>query len=279
MTQAAGRASVGARVVSTRTWIMAGVASALALIGNVVALADWRAVYGNETSALVDAALAQDVVTAAVVVPLVAVTAVLVSRGSLRAHLVGLGALAFLVYNYAIYCFSITFGPLFLVWTAVLGLSIYALVTGIRAAAQTDLTSVVRPSRVAAGVLMGVAVLFAVLWLGEILPDTINGRPSTSAADWEVPTNPVHVLDLGFFLPAAFIVGLSLRKHDPAALMLAPGLLVWFALTCLPIVLTPAVATVRSSDAAWGAVGPVLLIAALTLFALGSTISTKRASS
>jgi hypothetical protein len=256
------------RTLLTMTWLVAGIASALALIGNVVALSDWRGVYGGETSALVDAALAQDIVTAAVVVPLVAVTARLASRGSVRAHLIGLGALAFLVYNYAIYCFSISFGPLFLLWTAVLGLSIYALVTGLRAAGPADLGSVVRPSRPAVVVLMGVAVLFAVLWFSEIIPDTINGRGSTSASEWAVPTNPVHVLDLGLFLPTAFAVGFRLSKNARDGLLLAPGMLVWFALTGLPIVLTPVVASIRSTDAAWGAVGPIAGIGVVALMAL-----------
>jgi hypothetical protein len=38
--------------------------------------------------------------------------------GSVKAHLLGLGAMAFLTYNYVIFCFSVTFGPLFLLWTA-----------------------------------------------------------------------------------------------------------------------------------------------------------------
>jgi hypothetical protein len=258
---------------------VAGFASALALTGNVIALTDWRAIYGDETSALVDAAVAQDIVTAVVVVPFVVVTAVLVARGSVRAHLVGLGALGFLAYNYAIYCFSISFGPLFLVWTAVLGLSIYALVTGVRAAGRADLASVVRPSKVAVVVLMGVAVLFSLLWLSEIIPDTIYGRGSTSAADWEVPTNPVHVLDLGIFLPTAFVTGLRLSQNAGVGLMLAPGMLAWFVLTSLPILLTPVVASVRSTDAAWGAVAPVLVIVALASFALGSTLAADRTAS
>ena len=267
MTVMHDRRSEHQQVLLTRTWLLAGVASALALVGNVIALADWRAIYGDETTVMVDAALAQDLVTAAVVVPLIAGTALLVLRGSVRAHLVGLGALAFLAYNYAIYCFSITFGPLFLVWTTVLGLSIYALVTGVRAAGHVDL-SVVRPSRLAVVVLAGVAVLFALLWLSEIIPDLVNGRKSASAADWNVPTNPVHVLDLGLFLPAAFMVGVRLSKNARDALILAPGMLVWFVLTGLPILLTPVVASVRSTEAMWGAVGPVAGISLAALVAL-----------
>jgi hypothetical protein len=36
-------------------------------------------------------------------------------------------------YNYAIYAFSVHFGPLFLVWVAVLGLALFALIGGLTA--------------------------------------------------------------------------------------------------------------------------------------------------
>jgi hypothetical protein len=55
---------------------------------------------------------------------------------------------------------------------------------------------------------------FTLLWLSQIVPDLLAHRPSTSASQWNVPTNPVHVLDLAFFLPAAAASGvLLLRRH------------------------------------------------------------------
>jgi hypothetical protein len=55
--------------------------------------------------------------------------------------------------------------------------------------------------------LIAVAGLFASLWLGEIVPDLVAGGASRSASTWQVSTNPVHVLDLAFFLPAVAISG------------------------------------------------------------------------
>ena len=48
-------------------------------------------------------------------------------RGSTRASLVTLGLLIYVVYSYILYAFFIHFGPWFLVYVAVLGLSTYAL--------------------------------------------------------------------------------------------------------------------------------------------------------
>ena len=64
-----------------------------------------------------------------------------------------------------------------------------------------------RPLRWPGWFLIGAAALFTLLWLSQILPDLLAQRPSRSASELNVPTNPVHVLDLAFFLPAAATTG------------------------------------------------------------------------
>jgi hypothetical protein len=49
----------------------------------------------------------------------------------LRAYLGSIGVLAYSVYAYAIYVFDIHFGPLFIVYVAVFGLSIWALIAAL----------------------------------------------------------------------------------------------------------------------------------------------------
>ena len=119
---------------TARPWLVLSlIAAALAVAGNVVALSVDR-IYENLTSVFLPQALAQDIVDLALVAPLIVVTAVLALRGSLRAWLVWLGALTFTVYNYVIYVVAIDFGPLFLLWVAVLGVALFCLVGGVGAA-------------------------------------------------------------------------------------------------------------------------------------------------
>ncbi len=110
-------------------------AALLAMVGSVVGLFDADGIYGKETLPLVDQAIAQDAVNLLVVSPAIIVLAVLTRRGCPRAYLVWLGLLAFTVYNYVIYAVSLHFGPLFLLWAAVLGLALYALLGGVAVAA------------------------------------------------------------------------------------------------------------------------------------------------
>ncbi len=106
-------------------------AALLAAVGSVIGLVAPHRIDGGETAALGDAATAQDIVNLTLVAPLLILLAAGARRGSIRAYLTLFGALAFTVYNYAIYAFSIHFGPLFLLWTAVLGLSLFALIGGL----------------------------------------------------------------------------------------------------------------------------------------------------
>ena len=108
-------------------WARLSVATALlAAAGSVVGLLEPELIYGRETPVLYSSAIAQDLANLFLVAPLMLVLTVRASRGSRRSWLCLIGFLAFTAYNYAIYAFSIHFGPLFLVWVTVLGLSVFA---------------------------------------------------------------------------------------------------------------------------------------------------------
>ena len=257
------------RVPRTSLWLTLA-AAGLSAVGCVVGLVAANDIYGDETPTLRDAATAQDLVGLVVVAPLLLVLALAAARGSLLGWLCCLGALEFTTYNYAIYAFSIHFGPLFLVWTAVLGLSLFALITAL--AAMTNSTVRPRsgpgPRRLTGWFLIAVAGLFTLVWLREIVPDLVARRPSTSAAEWNVPTNPVHVLDLAFFLPAIAITGVLLMRRHWLGDATAAAQLIFVELTCLPILVTPFVARSRGHDPVWSVMAPIGVIAVVALVVL-----------
>ena len=49
----------------------------------------------------------------------------------MRAQLIWLGVLVYLIYTYVTYAFVVRFNPLFLVYVALLGCSLYALIGGL----------------------------------------------------------------------------------------------------------------------------------------------------
>jgi hypothetical protein len=252
-------------------------AAVIAAAGSIVGLAASGGIYGRETAAFLDQAIAQDIVNIAVVSPAIIVSALLARRGSLTAWLAWLGAVAFTVYNYVIYTLSIHAGPLFLAWVAVLGLSLYALIGDLVALDPRSVGArfVSAPRRTVGWFLIVVAALFCGLWLTDIVPALLSGQVPAAARDLGLPSNPVHVLDLAFYLPATFTAGALLLRNRAAGYVLAPALLGFLALTGLPIMVTPFVASQRGDTPAWAVLAPitaVTIISAGLLIRLLSTI-------
>lgn len=252
-------------------WTGLAIAGALtAGVGSLVGLARIDRIYGGETESFIAQAIAQDLVNLVVVAPLLLITSLLARRGSPRAYLVWLGALAFTIYNYVIYTVSISFGPLFLVWVAALGFALFALIGGLIDIDADDVAShfTRRRQRFAAIYLIVAAVLFGFLWLSDIVPSLLDGTTPQGAAELNLPTNPVHVLDLAFFLPAVLIVGIQLLRKRPLGYLAGPGLLVFLILTGLPILVTPFISDARGEEPAWGVMGPIGVITVIALAAL-----------
>lgn len=196
-------------------------------------------VFRGDSPYLVAQAVGQDLVTLLVALPALVVGAVLAARGSDRARMVWLGVLVYLVYTYAIYAFHIKFNSLFLVYVALLGFSLYALIGGL---ATTDFDGIkarhTREStaRTAGIFLLVVSVLFYFVWLGEVVPALISGEVPQSIAQNGTPTNGVHVLDMAWILPSLALTGFWLRRKRPVAYALAGALLTFLPLLALAIV-------------------------------------------
>lgn len=258
-------------------WLRLSIAAALlAFVGSLGGLL-LPSIYSQLTPAFLSQAFAQDLANLFLVSPVMLLSAVLALKGSLRAYLLWLGFVVFTVYNYVIYTFSVPFGSLFILWIAVLGLSTYALIGGIASAdhaqIQSNFTSATR-ARVVAWVLLVAAVVFAVLWLSEDVPALLAGTAPASLAALGVPTNPVHILDLAFFLPAAVLNAVMLLRRMPLAHTLAPPLLVFMLLTALPILLTPLVQSSIGQTPTWAVAAPIgaftVALVALLLWLMAS---------
>ena len=265
---------------SSAIWLWLSIAAALlAIAGSIISLSV-KSIYAGLTSAFLPQALAQDIANLAIVSPLWLILASLALRGSLRAYLLWLGVLTFTVYNYVIYTFSVPFGSLFLLWVAVLGMCIYSLIGGVTAVDHKVVASSFASRcaiQVVAWFLIITGVLFSFLWLSEDIPALLSNTRPQSLVDMALPTHPVHILDLGFFLPAVIATGVMLIRRKSLAYTLAPAFIIFLIVTGIPILITPVVQSVRGKAAAWGVVVPIgtltVLLSALLIWLL-STIRT-----
>lgn len=186
--------------------------------------------------ALVSQAKAQDLVTLVVALPVLVSAAVLARSGSLRAHLAWLGCMVYLVYTYAGYAFAVKYNPLFLVYIALLGCSLFALIGGL---AELDMAEIKaryagqKPARAASLFLAGLMALFYAVWLSELVPALIAGTIPQSILDSGTPTNMIHVLDMAWILPSFGIAALSLWRKEPLGYATVGVLLVFLVLLVL----------------------------------------------
>jgi hypothetical protein len=173
-------------------------------------------------------------------------------------------------YTFAIYAFAVHFGPLFLLHVAVLGLAAWALIgffADLDPARVRDAYPSDGPRRFVAGFLMVIAGAFALLWLGQDLPAMVDGEPSEELRDTGLLTNPVHVLDLAFFLPTAMVAGALLRRGRAWGYALAPVVLTAMVGISLGIVTLTLVGVARDQDASLvvaGVIGAVGVVQAVT---------------
>lgn len=195
--------------------------------------------YAQETAGWAAQGTGQDWVNLVLVAPWLAVTGWLARRGAARARLLLGGALVYTAYSFAIYAFALHFNRLFLFYCATLGLSCFALVALGASFGRGDLLGwyIERRTARAAGAWLGaMAVLFAGLWLTELLPSILHGLIPASVAESGLLVNPVHVLDLSLALPAMLLAGLSLWRRRPLGLWLGPVLLAFSVLMMVALV-------------------------------------------
>lgn len=199
-----------------------------------------KSTYVRETASYAMQSVGQDIENLAAAVVLL-LAGYFVSRGSVKALLIWWGVLLALIYSYLIYAFAVHFNFLFLIYVAIAGLSFYALVGSLLYLHLKTLQlsfAAVTKTRVVSIFLLVLAILFYLQWLGEDIPALLSGKIPSSVTENGLLTNPVHVLDIGFLLPAMIITAVLLWRRGLLGYMLAVPLLVFSSLTCIGILAT-----------------------------------------
>jgi hypothetical protein len=212
-----------ATIAIPRVWIALSIAAAIAT-GISSAAGAFGSAYARETPSWAAQGTGQDLVNLFVAAPLLIATAVFTARGSLRALLVWLGLLLYIVYSYVLYAFDVHFNRLFLFYVAALACAFYACVGAILTLDHRRLAAAFpseTPTRAMTVLLVAVGVLFAALWLADIVPALTSGRAPASVDEVGLPVNPIHVLDLAFALPGLIAVGALVHRRHPIGMLLA----------------------------------------------------------
>jgi hypothetical protein len=212
--------AIPSRLATIATVLAAGASLAgLAVRGLYVDSPNW-----------VQQAQGTDLATMFLAVPVLLVGLWTASRGSAAGRLAVVAGLLYLVYNYAIYAFSVAMNPLTAIHIAIFGLSLWSLLLAGRSAVEgAESVTDGLNRRAAGGLLIAVATLFGLLWVAQIATVATTGVLPPDLVKAEISSNPVYALDLAFFLPLCAIAGIGLLRRNGAAAFAFP-MLVWVPL-------------------------------------------------
>jgi hypothetical protein len=190
-----------------------------------------------------------DLATLLLAVPTLVVSLVLGHRGSDRARLVWLGALAYTVYNYAFYLFGTAFNDFFLLYAALVSLS---LITVAGAAPAMLATHRVVPrvrARAVAVYMAVVGVMFAAMWTAEAVRYLASGTVPKVIGQSGIHTSIVFALDLTLIVPGFLIGAVLLWRQHPE------GVVFGVTMNVLGVLYMPALAFAAAFQANAGITG------------------------
>jgi hypothetical protein len=177
----------------TFPFALSSIVAALLLISSIAGLLFGQGGLYEPNPATLPSFRTQDVITLVVVVPLLVTCLWLVRRGSVRGLLVWMGTLFYVAYAYSFAVLGTWLPPLFLVYVAIVSMSVYGLIFVL---VSTDAEAVrarfsdQTPVRWAGGFLIVMSLLLATLWVAMIVGDTLSGTQQRSARCWSSGRSP-----------------------------------------------------------------------------------------
>jgi hypothetical protein len=225
--------------------------------------------------------LGNDAVTLFLAVPIL-VGAMIVStrkdpkglQRPLGSYLVWMGALDYMLYNYAFYLFGAAFNWFFLVYAALLALSIFALILGLANFDVNGISQQVRkeaPVKWIGGYFLFVASGLGLVYLIQSIGFIFTDNVPAIVAITEHPTNVVFALDLTLLIPWLILGALWLMKHRPwgyviAGILNVKGPLYTLVLAVNSILVVRAGISETSELPLWGALTALGLIASALFY-------------
>lgn len=226
----------------------------------------------NGTAVMNGSARGTALVVLVVAVPALVVSMLAAARGWVAAVIVWLGATAHLLYNGVLFLFATPFNRLFLLYCAMFALSVWTAISVLRAidvpafaAAQVGRAL---PARAIASYLWVIAALNALVWLARVVPATFNGTPPAFLEGTGLPTNPVYVQDLSFWIPLMVVSAFWLWRRRAWGYVLGGALLVWGPIESVSIAVDQAFGHTADPASTVASVAIVPVFVALALVGL-----------
>lgn len=210
----------------------------LFIISDSVAGLLMPSIYAAETLNWSTQTYSQDFIDLVLVMPVLVISCIYTVKGKVFGLYVCAGVYLYLSYTFTIYTFALHFNSLFLCYCITFGLSVYGLI-------YIFYCLLIHPEKLQTGEIkkdlfmscyfIGIAILFSMLWLSEIVPALLYHKLPASIVLTGLPVNPVQALDLSLLLPLVFMTGLWIKQGKMIGKILAPIISTFFVLMSLTI--------------------------------------------
>lgn len=183
-------------------------------------------VYAYNARRVIAEGIGWDIFTLVFAVPALLAALPSLARGSLRGRLFALGVLGYLFYQYLMYAVTWAFGPLFLPFVIIYGLSLVAvgwIVSTMSLAEVAQRASGDFPRRGMAVLCFLLAAVLVVMWLGRIAAAM---RGEIQGVLHGQTTLVVQALDLGLIVPLALFTGVAAWRGRAIGYLLSAALVV-----------------------------------------------------
>lgn len=196
-----------------------------AITGEVVTVYG-TGIYKNDSVSVVAQGIASDMVTLFLAIPASLIALFLAVKNSFRAQLTLTGLIGYFLYTYMSYTFLWSYNPLFIIYTVLMSLSLFAFIIAMTSFDLSDIThrfSDKFPVRWVSGYLISISILLALLWLGKLAP-TFGGAVPVGLEHYT--TLVIQGMDLGFIVPAGLVTAYLLLNRKPLGYLLSGILIV-----------------------------------------------------
>ena len=181
-----------------------------------------KGLYARDSVSTASQAIAQDVVTLVVAIPLLIISLYLVKKKSKKGLFLLTGTVGYFLYTYTSYAFLVVFNALYLVYVVLMILSFYSFILCLMELNQFEIREMVSdsfPRKTLSVFFFAVGIMLMGMWLGRIVPALMDGSAPVGLEHYS--TLGIQTLDLGWVVPASIVTAYLLRKENKWGYLLA----------------------------------------------------------
>ena len=180
-----------------------------------------KGLYKNDSVSCGSQAVGQDIVTLAIVLPLLLISVFMYRKNLLKGKLLLAGTLGYFLYTYTSYSFLCMYNSFFLIYVMLMSLSFYAFTLTMMSFNLESICACFSkklPVKLIGGSLIFISIAVGMMWLSIILPALKQGITPKLLEQYTTLT--IQALDLGFLVPTTILTGILLITRKPFGYLL-----------------------------------------------------------